>query len=94
MIQDSRSCLKMKFTTMEVDHQEDDPEIEQHNTCPITNSQAAHMLEYQLEANEYNVCTLRQLRTLVACRREQSRKQTTLKDMLPLVTKIRLLVLF
>ena len=82
------------YVSSEVDHQEDedDSETEQHSTCPITNSQAAHMfekcltwLEYQPEANECNVCTLRQLRALAARKREHSLKQTALKDMLPLV---------
>ena len=82
------------YVSSEVDHQEDedDSETALHNTCPITNSQAAHMLEkcltwleYQPEAKEYNVCTLRQLRTLAARKREQSLKQTTLKEMLLLM---------
>ena len=63
------------YVTSEADHQDKDEydSEEQHNVCPIRNSHASHMLEkcltwleYQPEANEYNVCTLRQLRTLAA----------------------------
>ena len=55
------------------DNEDEDDSEEQHNACPITNSHAAHMLEkcltwleHQPEANEYNVCTLRQLCALAA----------------------------
>ena len=72
--------------------------VEQHqifncdDACPITSSHPAHMLEkcltwleYQPEANEYNVCTPRQLRTLAARKCLQSLKQRTLMGILPSV---------
>ena len=80
------------YVTSEADHQdnEDGESEELNSTCPISNSHAAHMLEkclvwleHQPEANEYNVCTLRQLRALAARKRVQSLKQKTLMDMLP-----------
>ena len=82
------------YITSQADHQDDeDDSEEQDNACPIINSHAAHMLEkcliwleHQPEANEYNVCTLRQLCTLATQERVQSLKQRTLMDMLPRAT--------
>ena len=56
-------------------------------TCPVSNSQAAHMLEkcltwleHQPEANQYNVCTLRGLRALAARKRGLSMRQMTITE--------------
>ena len=72
------------------DVEDGDDSEEQPDTCPITNSHAAHMLdkcliwlEHQPEANEYNVCALRELRALAARKRVQSLKQRKLIYMLP-----------
>ena len=72
-----------------VEAEEDEPEEQQHH-CPVTNSEAAHMfdkcltwLENQAEANQYNLCTLKELRNLAIHKRTHSLKQMTLTDMLP-----------
>ena len=50
-----------------VEAEEDEPEEQQHH-CPVTNSEAAHVfdkcltwLENKAEANQYNLCTLKEL---------------------------------
>ena len=56
-------------------------------TCPVSNSQATHMLEkcltwleYQPEANQYNVYTLRELRALAVRKRGLSMRQMTIAE--------------
>ena len=75
----------------QVPDQEDEPEPEEgvSNVCPVSNSMAAHMfekcltwLEYQLEVNQYNTCTLRELHALAVRKRGESLKQRTLLELL------------
>ena len=70
---------------------EPEPEEEEPNFCPVSNSMAAHTcmfkkcltwLEYQSEANQYNTCTLRELHVLAVHKRGQSLKQKTLPELL------------
>ena len=64
------------------------------NTCPMSNSEAAHMfekylfwLEHQDEAKAYNTCTLLDLHSPAVCKRVQWLKQKTIPEMLNLATK-------
>ena len=58
-------------------------------TCRASNSQAAHMLEkcltcleHQPEANQYNVCTLRELCALAVRKKGQAMRQMTITQLL------------
>ena len=58
-------------------------------TCPVSNSQAAHMLEkcltwleHQPEEIQHNVCTLREVRALAVRKRGQSMRQMTITQLL------------
>ena len=68
--------------------QEEEPQSDgDSNTCPVSHSMAAHMfdrcftwLEHQPEVNQYNMCTLRELRALEVRKRGESLRQITLVE--------------
>jgi hypothetical protein len=79
------------------EHEENDVQESEEDAqviCPVTNSEAAHMLEkcllwleHQPEASVYNTSNLKELHKLAVRKRLQSMRQRTLPEMISTLNK-------